>query len=86
LLVSLRSRPSRSFSVTPPKIPGRKGVLRLASEKDRAGLPTTTDGVVASIKGEDKRAVEAFLSAVETISKLNKDPEFYNLAINAVRE
>jgi hypothetical protein len=41
---------------------------------------------VANIKGEDKRAVEAFLSAVETISKLNKDPEFYSLAINAVRE
>ena len=41
---------------------------------------------VASIKGEDKRAVEAFMSAVKTISKLNKDPEFYNLAINAVRE
>jgi len=41
---------------------------------------------VASIKGEDKRAVEAFLSAVETLSKLNKDPEFYNLAANAVRE
>jgi len=34
---------------------------------------------VASIKGEDRRAVEAFLSAVETLSKLNKDPEFYNL-------
>jgi len=26
------------------------------------------------------------LSAVETLSKLNKDPEFYNLAVNAVRE
>jgi hypothetical protein len=48
-------------------------------------VPTIMDEV-ASIKGEDKRAVEAFLSAVETLSKLNKDPEFFNLAVNAVRE
>ena len=32
-----------------------------------------------------RRSIEAFLSAVETLSKLNKDPEFYNLAVNAVR-
>jgi hypothetical protein len=62
------------------RIPGRKGVLKRVGEKD------TIMDEVASIKGEDKRAVEAFLSAVETISKLNKDPEFYNLTINAVRE
>jgi hypothetical protein len=24
-----------------------------------------------------RRSIEAFLSAVETLSKLNKDPEFY---------
>jgi hypothetical protein len=41
---------------------------------------------VASIKGEDKRAVEAFLSAMETLSKLNDDPEFYKLAVNALKE
>jgi hypothetical protein len=41
---------------------------------------------VARIKGDEKRAVEAFLSAVKTLSKLNKDPEFYNLAVKAVRE
>jgi hypothetical protein len=29
-----------------------------------------------------RRSIEAFLSAVETLSK---DPEFYNLAVNAVR-
>ena len=33
-----------------------------------------------------RRSIEAFLSAVETLSKLNKDPEFYNLAVNALRE
>ena len=37
-------------------------------------------------KGEDRRAVEAFLSAVETLSKLNKDPEFYDLAVKAIRD
>ena len=41
---------------------------------------------VARIQGGEKRAIEAFLSAVETLSKLNKDPEFYDLAIKAVRE
>ncbi len=48
-------------------------------------VPTIMDEV-AKIRGGEKRAVEAFLSAVETLSKLNKDPEFYNLAIKAVRE
>src|SRR4030095_3852221 len=55
------------------------------AKKTGLDVPTIMDEV-ARIKGEDKRAVEAFLSAVETISKLNKDPELYNLAINAVRE
>ena len=63
---------------------GRASLSELA-KKTGLDVPTIMDEV-ASIKGEDKRAVEAFLSAVETISKLNKDPEFYNLAINAVRE
>jgi UDP-glucose 6-dehydrogenase len=77
----------------------KQELLRYAAEEYLAGgaslselakktgldVPTIMDEV-ARIKGEDKRAVEAFLSAVETISKLNKDPELYNLAINAVRE
>ena len=41
---------------------------------------------VARVKGGEKRAVEAFLSAMETLSKLNKDPEFYHLAVKAVRD
>jgi len=63
---------------------GRASLSELA-KKTGLDVPTIMDEV-AGIKGEDKRAVEAFLSAVETISKLTKDPEFYNLAINAVRE
>ena len=55
------------------------------AKKTGLDVPTIMDEV-ANRKGEDKRAVEAFLSAVETISRLNKDPEFYNLAINAVSE
>jgi hypothetical protein len=63
---------------------GRASLSELA-KKTGLDVPTIMDEV-ANLKGEDKRAVEAFLSAVETISKLNKDPEFYNLAINAIRE
>ena len=55
------------------------------AKKTGLDVPTIMDEV-ARMKGEDKRAVEAFLSAVETLSKLNKDPEFYNLAVNAVKE
>ena len=63
---------------------GRASVSELA-KKTGLDVPTIMDEV-ASIKGQDRRAVEAFLSAVETLSKLNKDPEFYNLAVNALRE
>ena len=53
----------------------------------RTGLDVPTImNEVASIKGEDRRAVEAFLSAVQTLSKLNEDPEFYKLAVSAVKE
>jgi hypothetical protein len=63
---------------------GRASLSELA-KKTGLDVPTIMDQV-AGIKGEDKRAVDAFLSAVETISKLNKDPELYDLAINAVRQ
>jgi hypothetical protein len=63
---------------------GRASLSELA-KKTGVDVPTIMDKV-ASIKGEDRRAVEAFLSAVETLSKLNKDPEFYKLAVNAVKE
>jgi len=62
-----------------------KASLSELAKKTALDVPTIMDEV-ASIKGEDKRVVEAFLSAVETLSKINKDPEFYNLAANAVRE
>ena len=55
------------------------------AKKTGLDVPTIMDEV-ARIKGGKTRAVEAFLSAVETLSKLNKDPEFYELAIKAVRE
>jgi hypothetical protein len=41
---------------------------------------------VARTKGGEQRAIEAFLSAVETLSKVKKDPEFYKLAVKAIRE
>jgi hypothetical protein len=61
------------------------GYLSELAKKTGLDVPTIMDKV-ASLKGEDKRAVEAFLSAVETLSKVNKDPEFYNLAVKAVRD
>jgi hypothetical protein len=62
-----------------------KASLSELAKKTGLDVPTIMDEV-ARIKGGEKRAVEAFLSAVETLSKLNKDPEFYNLAVKAVRE
>ena len=62
-----------------------KASLSELAKKTGLDVPTIMDEV-ARIKGGDKRAVDAFLSAVETLSKLNEDPEFYNLAVKAVRE
>ena len=62
-----------------------KASLSELAKKTGLDVPTIMDEV-AGIKGGEKRAVEAFLSAVETLSKLNKDPEFYHLAVKAVRE
>lgn len=62
-----------------------KASLSELAKKTGLDVPTIMDEV-ASIKGQDRRAVEAFLSAVETLSKLNNDPELYNLAVNALRE
>ncbi len=62
-----------------------KASLSELAKKTGLDVPTIMDEV-ARIQGGEKRAVEAFLSAVETLSKLNKDPEFYDLAIKAVRE
>jgi hypothetical protein len=55
------------------------------AKKTGLDVPTIMEEV-ARIRGDEKRPVEAFLSAVETLSKVNEDPEFYNLAVRAVRE
>ncbi len=62
-----------------------KASLSELAKKTGLDVPTIMDAI-AGIKGGEKRAVDAFLSAVETLSKLNKDPEFYDLAVKAVRE
>ena len=62
-----------------------KASLSELAKKTGLDVPAIMDEV-AGAKGGEKRAVEAFLSAVETLSKLNKDPEFYQLAVKAVRE
>ena len=65
-------------------VDGKASLSELA-KKTGLDVPAIMDEV-ARVKGGEKRAVEAFLSAVETLSKLNKDPEFYQLAVKAVRE
>jgi len=62
-----------------------KASLSELAKKTGLDVPTIMDEIV-KIKGDDKRAVEAFLSAVETLSRVNQDPEFYNLAVKAIRE
>jgi predicted transcriptional regulator len=62
-----------------------KASLSELAKKTGLDVPAIMDEV-ARVKGREKRAVEAFLSAVETLSKLNKDPEFYRLAVKAVSE
>ncbi|MBI2087548.1 MAG: hypothetical protein HYT78_02265 [Deltaproteobacteria bacterium] len=62
-----------------------KASLSELAKKTGLDVPTIMDEV-ARIKGGEKPAVEAFLSAVEALAKLNNDPEFYNLAVKAVRE
>jgi tRNA uridine 5-carbamoylmethylation protein Kti12 len=65
----------------------REGKASLSELAKKTGLdvPTIMDEI-ARIKGGERQAVEAFLSAVETLSKVNEEPEFYNLAVKAVRE
>jgi hypothetical protein len=64
---------------------GGKASLSELAKKTGLDVPTIMDEV-ARIKGGESRAVEAFLSAVKTLSKLNKDSDFYDLAVKAVRE
>ena len=63
---------------------GNASLSELA-KKTGLDVPTIMDEI-ARTKGGEKQAVEAFLSAVETLSKVNEDPELYNLAVRALRE
>ena len=60
----------------------RSSLSELA-KKTGLDVPTITDEV-ARVTGEERRAVEGFLSAVKTLSELNQDPDFYDLAVKAV--
>ncbi|HWO40253.1 MAG TPA: hypothetical protein VNO43_00420 [Candidatus Eisenbacteria bacterium] len=60
-----------------------KASLSELAKKTGLDVPTIMEEV-AKMKGSEKQAVEAFLSAVETLSKINEDPELYNLAVKAV--
>ena len=62
-----------------------KASLSELAKKTGLDVPTIMEEI-ARIKGGEKRAAEAFLSAVKTLSQVNEDPEFYDLAVKAVRE
>ena len=62
-----------------------KASLSELAKKTGLDVPTIMDEIARS-KGGEKRAIEAFLSAVETLSKVKKDPEFYKLAVKAIRD
>jgi hypothetical protein len=61
------------------------GEASLSELAKRTGLDVPTIMyAVAKVTGEDKRAVEGFLSAVKALSEVNKDPEFYTLAVKTI--
>ncbi len=60
---------------------GRASLSELA-KKTGLDVPTIMEEV-AKVTGDDKRAMEGFLSAVKTLSRENDDPELYRLAVNA---
>jgi UDP-glucose 6-dehydrogenase len=60
-----------------------KASFSALAKKTGLDVPTIMDEV-AKVTGEDRRAVEGFLSAVKTLSEANDDPEFYNLAVKAI--
>lgn len=62
-----------------------KASLSELAKKTGLDVPTIMHEI-ARIKGCEQRAVEGFLSAVQTLSKVNEDPEFYKLAVKATRE
>ena len=60
-----------------------KASLSELAKKTGLDAPTIMDGIV-SVSGKDKAALDAFLAAAKTLSKLNKDPEFYELDVKAL--
>jgi len=64
-----------------------KGSASVCTLGKKTGLdvPTLLDEV-ARMTGEDTRAVDGFLSAVKTLSKVNNDPEFYQIAVKALKQ
>ena len=63
----------------------KEGKASLSELVKTTGLDAPTImGGIALVSGEDKAALDAFLAAAKTLSKLNSDPEFYELAVKAV--
>ena len=61
---------------------GRASLSELAT---RTGLDIPSlMKAIAAVSSEDKRGVDAFLSAAKTLSKAHNDPEFYELAVKAL--
>jgi hypothetical protein len=98
-LCALKKTSQTGYLADLAKSQARKELVNYAVEEyrnDRASLselarktgldvPSIMDEV-AKVTGEDKRAVDGFLAAVKTLSELNKDMEFYRLAVKAIAE
>lgn len=61
---------------------GRASLSELA-KKTGLDVPTIMEEV-ATVTGQDTRAVEGFLSAVKTLSREHGDPDLYKLAVTAI--
>jgi hypothetical protein len=63
----------------------REGRASLSELAKKTGLdaPTIMDGI-AAVSDEDHAALDGFLASAKTLSKINKDPEFFEIAVKAV--
>ena len=97
-LCALKKTNRRNYLAALAKRQVKKELLKFAAEQYRDGKASLSalarkTGLdapsimeeVARMTGADERAVEGFLSAVKAISDLKDDPEFYRLAVKAVK-
>ena len=85
-LTSLATRQARQELLCYAADAYLKGEASVSTLAKKTGLdvPTILDEV-ARLTGKDTRAVDGFLSAVKTLAAANNDPEFYEIAVKALK-